>query len=165
LLKLLTKLAESDPSPVVRLYLASGLQRLPTEKRWEILENLLARAEDAGDHNLPLTYWYAAEPLASENPARALDLAVKAKVPQLLPLMVRRIGSSGTSEAIVLLVDRVAKVDDAAVQLTFLRGIRDALKGNRQVTMPAAWPKAFARLTGSKNAEVRSHALALAVTF
>ena len=32
--------------------------------RWAVLEGLVAHAEDAGDHNLPLMYWYAAEPLA-----------------------------------------------------------------------------------------------------
>src|SRR5262249_28093224 len=64
LLRKLTSLAKEDPSPVVRLYLASAAQRLPLADRWELLGNLLAHAEDAADHNLPLMYWYAAEPLA-----------------------------------------------------------------------------------------------------
>ena len=59
------ELARTDPSPVVRLYLASALQRLPLENRWEILAGLVGHAEDAADHNLPLMYWYAAEPLAA----------------------------------------------------------------------------------------------------
>ena len=46
-------LAKSDRSPVVRLYLASALQRLPHEKRWPIAEALAAHREDAADHNLP----------------------------------------------------------------------------------------------------------------
>ena len=65
------EMAKSDPSPVVRLDLASALQRMPLEKRWEILEGLVAHAEDATDHNLPLMDWYAAEPLAAADPARA----------------------------------------------------------------------------------------------
>ena len=32
----LAELAKTDPSPVVRLFLASGLQRLPVEQRWPI---------------------------------------------------------------------------------------------------------------------------------
>ena len=59
------ELARTDPSPVVRLYLASALQRLPLDERWEIVEGLVGHAEDAADHNLPLMYWYAAEPLAA----------------------------------------------------------------------------------------------------
>ncbi len=42
-------LAASDPSPVVRLALASALQRLPLDARWAILEALIAHAEDASD--------------------------------------------------------------------------------------------------------------------
>ena len=57
-------MAKSDPSPVVRLYLASALQEIRLDERWEILAGLASHAEDAGDHNLPLMYWYAAEPLA-----------------------------------------------------------------------------------------------------
>ncbi len=64
-LEQMAELAKSDPSPVVRLYLASALGRLPLERRWETLANLVAHAEDVADHNLPLMYWYAAEPLAA----------------------------------------------------------------------------------------------------
>jgi hypothetical protein len=39
---------------LVRLYLASALQRAPAAKRWEILAGLMAHEEDAGDQNLPL---------------------------------------------------------------------------------------------------------------
>ena len=39
------KLAKDDPSPVVRLYLASALQRIEPAKRWDILKGLVvARA-------------------------------------------------------------------------------------------------------------------------
>src|SRR5690606_5670168 len=51
-------LAKEDPSPRVRLYLASALQRLPLERRWEIAEGLVQHPEDVGDHNLELMYWY-----------------------------------------------------------------------------------------------------------
>ena len=57
------ELARTDPSPMVRLYLASAMQRLPLEKRWDTLTALVGHGEDASDHNLPLMYWYAAEPL------------------------------------------------------------------------------------------------------
>ncbi len=69
---ILAKFAEQarrDPSPVVRLYLASALQRLPVEQRWEIVEGLVSHSEDAADPNLPLMDWYAAEPLAAADRA------------------------------------------------------------------------------------------------
>ena len=37
LLPQLSTMAQHDPSPVVRLYLASAMQRIPVEHRWEIL--------------------------------------------------------------------------------------------------------------------------------
>jgi len=165
LLRTLAELARKDPSPVVRLYLASGLQRLPLDQRWEILDGLLSHGADAADHNLPLMYWYAAEPLAERDPAKALQLASSAKLPPLLAFMVRRIGSSGTAEALGLLVGALAGSNDPTVQRTYLRGLSEALKGRRQVPMPAGWTDAYARLAGSSNADVRSQALALAVTF
>ena len=159
------ELARSDSSPVVRLYLAAGAQRLPLEQRWKILDGLLEHGEDAGDHNLPLLYWYAAEPLGADSPSRALDLAVRSKVPLVLSFMVRRIGQSGTPEALALLVDGLGKAQDSAAQLTILRGINEALKGRRDVPMPKEWTTTFAKLAASPSAEVRSQAGALAITF
>jgi len=90
LLKEFARMAREDKSPVVRLYLASALQRLPIEKRGEILEALLAHEEDAKDHNLPLMYWYAAEPLAGKDVATAAKLLAKTKIPQVREFITRR---------------------------------------------------------------------------
>ncbi|HEY0548605.1 MAG TPA: PVC-type heme-binding CxxCH protein [Verrucomicrobiae bacterium] len=84
------RLAREDQSPVVRLYLASALQRLPVAQRGEILEGLLAHAEDAKDHNLPLMYWYAAEPVAGESVAGAAKLLKVTKIPQVREYITRR---------------------------------------------------------------------------
>jgi hypothetical protein len=53
-LKEFVRLAREDSSPVVRRYLASAMQRLPIQDRWDVIEALSQRAEDANDHNLPL---------------------------------------------------------------------------------------------------------------
>src|SRR6185369_13020670 len=90
LLKEFARMAREDQSPVVRLYLASALQRLPVAQRGEILEALLAHAEDARDHNLPLMYWYAAEPLAGQDVASAAKLLGKTKIPQVREYITRR---------------------------------------------------------------------------
>jgi len=83
-------LASNDPSPVVRLYLASALQRLPLEARWQIAENLIAHGEDTEDHNLPLMYWYGIEPLVAKDKLRALSLAKTTKIPLLRQYIARR---------------------------------------------------------------------------
>ena len=75
-------------------------RRLPLASRWAILEALTSHAEDAADHNLPLMYWYAMEPLAEVDPPRALALALSAgeKIPILKEFMIRRIGAGDPAE-------------------------------------------------------------------
>ncbi len=158
-------MARTDPSPVVRLYLASCLQRLPAAQRWDVLDALLAHGEDAADPNLPLMDWYAAEPLADVDPARALALAGRSKLPSLLNFMARRVASPGTPEAVAFVIDALVRADDAATQRAVLDGLAEALKGRRNVAMPAKWPDTFARLSRSPDGEARSLALGLGVTF
>ncbi len=85
--------ARNDPSPVVRLALASTLQRLPIADRWEIAKGLVGHAEDASDKNLPLMIWYGIEPLVAANPSRALELASAAKIPLIRRHVARRFTS------------------------------------------------------------------------
>lgn len=87
----LAGLAASDPSSVVRLALASGLQRLPLEQRWEIAAALVAHGEDVNDLNLPLMNWYAIEPLVAAEPQRAAELALKSKQPLIRQYVARRL--------------------------------------------------------------------------
>ncbi|HEV8061939.1 MAG TPA: PVC-type heme-binding CxxCH protein, partial [Gemmataceae bacterium] len=165
LLSKLAEMAKNEPSPVVRLYLASAAIRLPVADRWQIVEGLLTHTEDAKDHNLPLMYWYAAEPLGALDPERALALSQAHLELPILPFMVRRVASAGTPQAIGLLVDRMASIDDPAVQLMFLDGIKGSLQGRRRVGMPAAWAEVYAKLAKSPQADVRDQADSLAVTF
>jgi putative membrane-bound dehydrogenase-like protein len=87
------KLAAADPSPVVRLYLASALQRMEPGRRWEILRGLVAHAEDAADHNLPCLYWYALEPLVGVDRVKALKVAAEGKVPALREYVARKMAA------------------------------------------------------------------------
>lgn len=88
------ELAERDPSPVVRLYLAAALQRLPLADRWPIITPLLAHADDADDMNLPLMYWYALEPLVAADRQRAAQLLPSTKIPQVRQFIARRMADS-----------------------------------------------------------------------
>jgi putative membrane-bound dehydrogenase-like protein len=99
LLKEFARLAKEDPSPVVRLYLASACQRLSVEQRLPILENLLARAEDADDHNLPLMYWYATEAVAAQGTAKAVPLLGKTKIPKVREFITKRMTAASKPTA------------------------------------------------------------------
>jgi putative membrane-bound dehydrogenase-like protein len=87
------RLAREDPSPAVRLYLASALQRMPLGERVPVLEALLQHGEDAADANLPLMYWYALEPVVAAQPEWALAQLAQVKLPKLRELMARRLAA------------------------------------------------------------------------
>lgn len=155
--------AKRAPSPVVRLAIASTMQRMSAEYRWHFAPMLLSHSEDALDQNLPYMYWYAIEPLADVDPAKALALALNGKIPQLHGFMIRRIGAGG--DATGLLIDALSKTPEANTQLTFLTAMREALRGRRQVKAPDTWAKLFDKLKASDNSDVRVQAVCLAVTF
>lgn len=90
----MVRLARESKSPVIRLYLASAAPRLPLAQRAEILQPLIARAEDAADQNLPLMLWYAIEPLVADNPATATALLSAAKIPVLQEYIARRMATT-----------------------------------------------------------------------
>lgn len=161
----LAELAERDSSPVVRLYLASAADRLNLTQRLEIVKALLSHAEDVADHNLPLMYWYAAEPLAEADPAAAMKLAERAQIPLVDQYLVRRLSRLATPEAAELLVERLGRTSEPARQLAMLKEINEGLKGTRQLAMPGSWRATYDRLIKSDRPELRSQAIVLALTF
>mgnify|MGYP003574947798 FL=1 len=98
-LKEFAQMATNDPSPVVRLYLASAMQRTPPNKRWDVLTALLNHADDANDHNLPYLYWYAAEGAVAADPERGVKLLSSAKIPKVRQFIARRVTSTSTEVA------------------------------------------------------------------
>jgi putative membrane-bound dehydrogenase-like protein len=93
------EMSKVDPSPVVRLYLASACPRMTLKDRWEIIRGLASHGEDAVDPNLPLMTWYAAEPMAEEDARLALAFVAEAKIPLLRQFMVRRLAGVAPSSA------------------------------------------------------------------
>ncbi|MEZ0254724.1 MAG: PVC-type heme-binding CxxCH protein [Chthoniobacter sp.] len=99
LLEEFARLAKDDPSPVVRLYLASAAQRIDVAKRWPILTALVAHASDAEDHNLPLMIWYAAEPAVGADIGKGAELLGNCRIPKVQEFISRRIAAAATAEA------------------------------------------------------------------
>ncbi|WP_165249993.1 PVC-type heme-binding CxxCH protein [Paludisphaera soli] len=159
------RMSRRDGSPVLRLYLAAALQRLPIPARRPILEGLVGHVEDVDDHNLPLMVWYGMEPAAAEGPEAALDLALQAKLPGILRYTVRRVAAIGTPEAFDLIVAALDRAATDRARLAILQAVNQSLQGRRTVEMPAAWPDAYRKLAESEDADLRSQATTLAVTF
>jgi hypothetical protein len=83
-------MAKEDSSALVRLYLASAMQRLPFEQRKAVMEALLAHGEDAADQNLPLMYWYALEPMVGADKKAAAQMLGKIKIAKVREFVARR---------------------------------------------------------------------------
>ncbi|KAB7731078.1 c-type cytochrome [Rudanella paleaurantiibacter] len=135
------RMARQDPSPVVRLYLASALQRLTGEARWTIAEGLLTHREDATDHNLPKMIWFGLEPLVKENTRRALELATRSQIPMVTGFIARRAVDADATEALVATLGKLPKN-----RINLLEGMRDAVEGRSDLTAPANWESVYARL-------------------
>ncbi len=166
LLSMLEAQAIGDDSPIVRLYLASAAQRLPSAKRWTILEGLIQHSQDKQDHNLPLMYWYAAEPLVDVDLGRALKFALQCSEhqPMVRDFLMRRIANSEGEGAIESLVAALGSTTEPQTLIAFLEAIRSALRGQRQVAQPKSWPAAFAALQRS-DTHVRLQAASLGAVF
>ncbi|MBE9462398.1 PVC-type heme-binding CxxCH protein [Dyadobacter subterraneus] len=142
--EVIAKFAEmgaTDKSPVVRLYLASALQRIDLNARWKIATALVSHGEDADDHNLPKMIWYGIEPLVKENPARSMELAGHSNIAVVTQFIARRAVDADAVETLVTAVGKAAKNQKA-----LLEGMRDGLEGRTDLKAPANWSSVYARL-------------------
>ncbi len=162
LLGRLQLLAADDPSPVVRLAICSALQRLPPAARWSIAAALVAHAEDADDHNLPLMNWYAIEPLVPLDPARALQLAAASRIPTVSRFIVRRAASDESCyEPLVAQLS----ASDSTTRKWMLEEIVAALAARGRMPAPRAWQQGYEQLHADPDAAVRRLADLAAVRF
>jgi putative membrane-bound dehydrogenase-like protein len=163
-----------ERSALVRLHLASGLQRMPPKERWYSAMWLSAEhASDAEDPYLPLMIWYGIESLVPEESADNLWLSVlrRTKMPLLRQYIARRIAAlpesapDAPSQKLAKLVEWFKYEESPTFYRDVLRGIAEGLAGRRHVPMPKSWPSAYADLSESPLQEVRERALELAVLF
>jgi putative membrane-bound dehydrogenase-like protein len=159
----LEDLARSDPSPVVRLYLASALQRLPVESRWTLAERLAAHAEDADDHNIPLVLWYGIEPLVAADADRALATFAHAPIPTVARFVARRAAADRALHP--ALVRALADPAHADVLGTMLAEAVIAVADQRSLPMPPGWTELYPQLTSSADPDVCESAGKLALAF
>ncbi len=144
------RMAREDASPVVRLYLASALQRLRVDDRWAIAGPLLTHAEDVDDHNLPKMIWLGVEPLVAKHTDRALVLAGRSKIPLVAQFIARRAADANELGNVVAAIGQLPPARTA-----MLEGLRDGLEGRSNVTAPTNWKVVQAKLKASDATTVR----------
>ncbi len=72
---------------------------------------------------------------------------------------------AGAADPVEGLVEVLGGAEDVQLQLDILRGMTDALKGKRDVAMPAGWEKVEQRLGASGNPQVKLLTQGLGLTF
>ena len=121
------ELAKMDPSPKVRLSLASIVRRLPLADRWSIVESLATHKEDATDRMLPLMIWYAAEPLVTADRSRAMSVAAVCQIPTVRRFMARRTVEADPTAGLAAVLGLLKSADSAAC-FDLLIGTHDGLR-------------------------------------
>ncbi len=167
--KVITALAEragNDDSGLVLCYLASALQRLPTESIWPIARQLVAREKFATDRVLPLMIWYGVEKAVGGNAPEGVTLAITARQAQVRRYISRRLGEDleRNQQAINHLVTVLPTLATNR-QEDILSGLFDALKSWPRAPQPENWPTAQAALASSGSANVRQLVQQLGVVF
>ncbi|MCC7374346.1 MAG: hypothetical protein IT581_06805 [Verrucomicrobiales bacterium] len=152
----LAALAREDPSPVVRLYLASAAQRVPKEIAWQILEALAQHSEDREDRNLPFLLWHSLATRFQEAPDRAFAIAQSTPMPQLADWIY---WYAATQEGSIAdkAIATVESLDGDALRRR-LAGIWLAMEPRANLAMPAAWKQVAPKLYANTDPRVRRDA-------
>jgi putative membrane-bound dehydrogenase-like protein len=154
--------ASKQSDALVRLYLASAINRLELSDRWSIAQALLGQEADSKDRNIPLVAWYGIEPLVAEDPKRALALANTSRIPLVSQYIVRR--AAADSDGLDALVAEMTQWP-ANQQQSTLEQILQSMEGRVNVPQPKSWTNVYEQLTKSDAPQIRELALRVAVAF
>jgi putative heme-binding domain-containing protein len=161
------RLAREDQSGLVRLALASALQRLPIAQRIPLAAALVARGEDDTDHNLPLLIWYGLIPVGDADPAGLVKVATNCHLPQTRKYIARRLAEDAEKNPQML--NDLLRLPMVSANATFaaeiFAGIAEGLTGWRKAPKPAAWDALAANYAQRPDAGLQASIRELSVVF
>jgi putative membrane-bound dehydrogenase-like protein len=156
----------AERSPLVRLYLASAIQRIPEEKRRPIAEAL---AVDTGQMTLDheRLIWYGLEPLVARDHGRAATLLAACPNRMLCRFLARRLVAADVDAGLAALLPalRSRLHRDPSFPREVLDGVLEAVQGRKRVRMPEGWAEITPRLADRGDPEVRAKVAALGLLF
>jgi putative membrane-bound dehydrogenase-like protein len=154
-------MAATDSSGLVRLALASTLQRLPVAQRAGLAGALAGRAGDAADHNLPALVWYGVSPLGAVDPLALVPVAAACRWPDTVRWIARHLAEQSDRDPAPLDALLRAMMPDRAGSEAVLEGVAEGLAGRRQAVPPAAWAEFIAPLAGLESCATRIRELSV----
>ncbi len=166
-LERLTRLAREDSSGLVRLSLASTLQRLPVSQRSTLAAALVTRSEDANDHNLPMMVWYGLIPVADSDPDALVNVANASTWPLVRRWIARRLGEdlAERPKPVDALLTAAAKDGPSPRLHDVLTGLSEGLAGKHKAPQPAAWAAVQSATTNATDPAVIALVRDLSVLF
>jgi len=162
----LEKLAQNEKSALVRLYLASALQKIAVPSRAELGLILATKVEDKNDHNQPLMLWYGMEPTVSADPMLGVKLAQATAMGIhrnfVARLLAEELDSSPKAMEQLLTLATSKNLD---FQKEIAKGLQDGLRGRRKANAPPSWVAFQEKLITSQDVEAQKLAREIAIIF
>ncbi len=161
------RVAREDSSALVRLALASALQRLPIALRAPLAAALAVHKQDATDHNLPLLIWYGLIPVGEAEPAALVKVAAACELLQTRRYIARRLAEDMEKKPAPINDLLGVALANAAPEFSrdILAGVSEALTGWRKAPKPAAWDKLSQKLSATSDEQMRASVRELSVVF
>ena len=150
---LLETIAATDKSGLVKLAVASALQRLPVQFRPRVATALVQDGRFANDHNLPLLVWYGLIAPCEGDPVAVADVAAESSWPRTTRLIARRL--AGTIDSQPAAVDRlveIATAEDRPRRRAIIEGLEEGFRGWRDAPKPTGFDDLAAAVRADPNA-------------
>jgi putative membrane-bound dehydrogenase-like protein len=158
------RMASEDSSSLVRLVLASTLQRMPYNLRPALAAGLVSHAEDANDKNLPLMVWWGIIPIADSDPSTLAALAARTELPTTRKYIARRLAEDfRTNPGPVdrLVADATGR--SAEFRSDIIDGLTQGLEGQQALSAPPSWDAFSDRIHAEGSADLMARVRALDV--
>jgi putative membrane-bound dehydrogenase-like protein len=162
----LERLSVREESGLVLTFLASAMQRLPVERRWNLAREIAGRGAFASDPVLPLMLWYGIEPAVITDPERAAALAGGSAHGILRRSIARRLAQEKDRPEVAGPVIRLlGGAEDAGLHRDILAGLADVHGDVRRADAPAGWEEASRALRERGDAPARALVRRLSAVF
>ena len=132
----------NDPSPLVRLHVASAIGRLEQSYAFAVAQRLVLFEDDMQDRVEPKLIWHQIEPFIVGDFNKSINLFAGAKSQMLRRNIARRLACDPKKQDGMLerLVQYLIEGCDAH-HADILHGMKMGVEGRKQMTAPASWSK------------------------
>jgi len=146
-------MASNDPSGLVKLTLASTLQRLPLPLRSELAGILASDATYANDPQLPYMIWFGMVHAAKKEPSALIKLAEASQSPKLTQWIARYIATH-SDKAPETLNELLGANIPETTRPSLLEGMSEAYSGISKANAPSTWKNFADSVTDKKSARL-----------